>query len=236
MVHIEYLFSNLFGQDGLLKILTITILILLSLSLASMLSHAVVIEQKGSNLLIQERSILNVYGEVDTDKNITYVADKLLSCHNNFYMDRLFVYSTYNFKNINNIERNNALAKMIKVTASSISAEVILKSESGRSMVSSNVPITSENIEEFQPSEQVIKDATNRFKQLGFAVFSNGLTLTIEGEKSLFEKVFKVKLTLEKDGRAGRIVVHSDKQLSIPASLSDIAEKVVFTPPPEFFS
>ena len=83
------------------------------------------------------------------------------------------------------------------VTASSISAEVILKSESGRSMASSDIPITSENIEEFQPSEQVTKDATNRFKQLGFAVFSNGLTLTIEGEKSLFEKVFKVKLTRE---------------------------------------
>jgi subtilase family serine protease len=125
---------------------------------------------------------------------------------------------------------------MIKVTTSSISAEVILKSESGRSMASSDIPITSENIEEFQPSEQVTKDATNRFKQLGFAVFSNGLTLTIEGEKSLFEKVFKVKLTLEKNGRTGRIEVRSDKQLSIPDSLSDIVEKVVFTPPPEFFS
>jgi hypothetical protein len=125
---------------------------------------------------------------------------------------------------------------MIKVTASSILAEVILKSESGRSMVKSNIPITSENIGEFQPSEQVIKNGTNRFKQLGFTVFSNGLTLTIEGEKSLFEKVFKVKLTLKKGGRTGRLDVRSDKQLSIPASLSDIAEKVVFTPSPEFFS
>jgi hypothetical protein len=151
-------------------------------------------------------------------------------------MDSLFVYSAYNFKNINNIEKNNALANMIKVTASSISAEVILKSESGRSMASSDIPITSENIEEFQPSEQVTKDATNRFKQLGFAVFSNGLTLTIEGEKLLFEKVFKVKLTLENNGRTGRIEVRSDKQISIPANLSDIVEKVVFTPPPEFFS
>jgi hypothetical protein len=37
--------------------------------------------------------------------------------------------------------------------------------------------------------------------------------LTIEGEKSLFEKVFKVKLTLEKKGRTSRIEVRSDKQL-----------------------
>jgi hypothetical protein len=220
----------------LLKILTITILILLSLSLTFILCQAVVIEQKGSNSLIQERSILNVYREVDTDKNIANVADKLLSDHYNLYMGGLFVYSTFNFKNINNIEKNNVLVNMIKVTASSILAEVILKSESGRSMVKSNIPITSENIGEFQPSEQVIKNGTNRFKQLGFTVFSNGLTLTIEGEKSLFEKVFKVKLTLKKGGRTGRLDVRSDKQLSIPASLSDIAEKVVFTPSPEFFS
>ena len=160
----------------------------------------------------------------------------MLVGHNNLYVDSLFLYSTYNFKNINNIKKNNALANMIKVTTSSISAEVILKSESGRSMTSSNVSITSENIEEFRPSEQVIKDATKHLKQLGFAVFSNGLTLTIEGEKSLFEKVFKVKLTLEKKGRTSRIEVRSDKQLSIPAKLSEIVEKVVFTPPPEFFS
>ena len=90
----------------------------------------------------------------------------MLVGHNNLYVDSLFLYSTYNFKNINNIKKNNALANMIKVTTSSISAEVILKSESGRSMTSSNVSITSENIEEFRPSEQVIKDATKHLKQM----------------------------------------------------------------------
>lgn len=125
---------------------------------------------------------------------------------------------------------------MVKVTTSSISAEVILKSKSGRSMASSVIPITSENIEEFRPSDSVIKDATKLLKQLGFTVSSNGLTLTIEGEKSLFEKVFKVNLTLEKNGRTGGINVRSDKELSIPARFSDIVEKVVFVPPPEFFS
>jgi hypothetical protein len=62
------------------------------------------------------------------------------------------------------------------------------------------------------------------------------MTLTIEGEKSLFKKVFKVKLTLEKNQRTGSMEVRSDKRLSIPARLSDIVEKVVFTPQPEFFS
>jgi subtilase family serine protease len=117
-----------------------------------------------------------------------------------------------------------------------ILAEVILKSKSGRSMVSSDDNITSENIEEFQPSQQVVKDATDRLKKLGFTVVSGGITLTIKGEKALFEKVFKVNLTLKKNGLTGKIEVHSDKQLSVPAEISDIVESIIFTPPVKFFS
>jgi subtilase family serine protease len=124
---------------------------------------------------------------------------------------------------------------MIRVTISSISAEVILKSKSGQSMVRTEASITSENIEEFRPSDLVINDATEHLKQLGFAVSSNGLTLTIEGEKSLFEKVFKVKLTVEKDEETGRIKVHSNKEPSVPGRLSDTIEKIVFVPPPTLF-
>ena len=104
-----------------------------------------------------------------------------------------------------------------------------------RAMASSGLPITSDNIEEFRPSDLAIKDATKHLKQLGFAVSSNGLTLTIEGERSLFEKVFKVKLTVKKDRDTGGIKVHSEKELSIPAIVSDVIEKVVFVPPPELF-
>jgi hypothetical protein len=124
---------------------------------------------------------------------------------------------------------------MIIETTSPISAEVILRSKSGRPMASTEVPITSSNIEEFRPSDLVIKDATKHLEQAGFAVSSNGLTLTIEGGRSLFERVFKVKLTVKKDVDTGRTKVHSDKELSIPVRLSDIVEKVVFVPPPKFF-
>ena len=125
---------------------------------------------------------------------------------------------------------------MVRSTPSPISAEVILKSNSGRSMVSSEVPITSENIEEFRLSVQVINYVTRYLKQLGFAVSSNGLTLTIEGEKSLFEKVFKIKLTMEKKGGTARIRVSLNKEPSIPDNLTEVVEKIVFTPPPEYFS
>jgi hypothetical protein len=143
------------------------------------------------------------------------------------------------FKKINNIKRSDALTIMPQASPS-ISAEVILKSESGRSMTSSQIPITSENVEEFRPSERVIKDATSHLKELGFAVSSNGLTLTLVGEKSLFEKVFKVKLTLKKNEQTRKTEIRSDKQsdkqLSIPARLSHIVENIVFTPQPELFS
>jgi subtilase family serine protease len=131
--------------------------------------------------------------------------------------------------------KNKASTTMIRVAISSISAEVILKSKSGQSMVSTEAPITTNNIEGFRPSDMVIKGATKHLKQLGFAVSSNGLTLTIEGEKVLFEKAFKVKLTVEKDEETGRIKVHSNKELSVPAGLSDTIEKVVFVPPPVLF-
>jgi subtilase family serine protease len=124
---------------------------------------------------------------------------------------------------------------MVKLSISTISAEVILKSTSGKSMSSAKEPITSDNIEEFRPSDLVVNDATKHLKQLGFAVSSNGLTLTIEGEESLFEKVFKINLTLKRNGDTGRINIHSDKELLIPARLSDIIERVVFVPPPELF-
>lgn len=122
---------------------------------------------------------------------------------------------------------------MVGLTVSPISAEVILKSKSGQSMASTEAPITSDNIEEFRPSDLTIKDAKEHLKQLGFNVSSNGLTLTIVGERSLFEKVFKVKLIVKKDRDTGGMKVLSDKELSIPTRVSDVIEKVVFVPPAE---
>lgn len=69
-----------------------------------------------------------------------------------------------------------------------ISAEVILKSVSGKSLTNSNVSITSENIKEFEPSEENMKIAIRVLEKLGFEVFHDGLTITIVGDKSLYEK------------------------------------------------
>lgn len=50
----------------------------------------------------------------------------------------------------------------------------------------------------------------------------------------MFEKVFKVKVFIEKqDG--GRLTIRTDRQMSIPASLSHLVEKIEFVPLPIFF-
>lgn len=46
--------------------------------------------------------------------------------------------------------------------------------------------------------------------------------------------MFKVKIIIDKQNGKG-IVIRTDRQISIPASLSDLVEKVEFIPPPIFF-
>jgi subtilase family serine protease len=114
-----------------------------------------------------------------------------------------------------------------------ISAEVILKSSTGRSLIDEGVTITSKNIHEFRPKPETIAEASKLLEDLGFAISQVGVTLTITANQSQFEHVFKLKLDLMK-AQVG-ISVQSDKEATIPPALSHIVEKVVFIPPPELF-
>ena len=116
----------------------------------------------------------------------------------------------------------------------SISAEVILKSMSGKSLTNSNTSITSENIKEFEPSKENIKIAIKALEKLGFEVFHNGLTITIVGDKSLYEQIFKSKLCIDVYKQNG-MAVYTLKQLSIPNLLLNIVEDIIFIPPPIYF-
>jgi hypothetical protein len=115
----------------------------------------------------------------------------------------------------------------------SFSAEVILKSKQGQSMVGNETPLTSNNIEEYRPSSKVMADAASRLNKLGFDTYPSDFTLTIIGKKALFEKVFKIKLAEIKNEGNRRKSVSTDRELTIPPPLRDIVEKVVFTPQPQ---
>ncbi len=124
---------------------------------------------------------------------------------------------------------------MVQEVSSTISAEAILKSKSGRSLAREDVAITAENVEEFTPVAETVTEATQRLQELGFKVAQSGVTLTILGKPTQFEKVFKVRLTLEKDETTGDLMVNPERELVIPDSLRDVVEKVVFPERPEFF-
>lgn len=116
-----------------------------------------------------------------------------------------------------------------------VSAEALLKSKSGRSMTEQNVAITTENVEEFAPTPKTIAEATQGFEKLGFTVSPVGMTLTIQGESALFEKVFGVKLNLERNELTDNVIARPESELIIPESLREVVEQVVFPEPPQFF-
>jgi hypothetical protein len=114
-----------------------------------------------------------------------------------------------------------------------ISAEVILKSKTGRSLTEGTASITSNNIREFQPSLETTNEAKQGLSQLGFQVTPSDITMTVVGPKSLFEKVFDTQLQVNNTTKEVSII-SPNKDLPIPDSLQRSVEKVVFIPPPEY--
>ena len=116
-----------------------------------------------------------------------------------------------------------------------ISAEAILRSNSGRSLSSPDEPVTAETVEQFGPTEATVAEARRQLEELGFFVPHSGVTLTVQGDVACFERVFGVKLAVEEDGRTGGLAVRIEGEPVVPDSLSDVVEAVVFPEPPEFF-
>lgn len=116
-----------------------------------------------------------------------------------------------------------------------ISAEAILKSRSGQSLTRGKIAITAENVENFTPAAETIDVARKRLEELGFNVSQSGVTLTVLGNQAQFEKVFRVKLTVEKDKMTRGLTVRPAGELVIPDSLRDVVEEVLFPKRPEYF-
>ncbi len=126
-----------------------------------------------------------------------------------------------------------------------VSAIVFLKSQSGSTLANQSEPVTTQNIEKYRPYEDTVAAATKGLQDLGFNVSEANqtntrfITLTITGSVDLFEKVFKVRLSLEKRAptlsSAGGIVVRPDQKLSIPPSLTSVVDDVRFEEPVELF-
>lgn len=94
-----------------------------------------------------------------------------------------------------------------------VSAQVILRSESGRAFTGST-QITSENIHEFTPSARSVEAVSRAFEEAGFAVSSPvGVSFTITGTTELFETFFGV--TLERHPTTGITISGGGNELPV---------------------
>ena len=123
---------------------------------------------------------------------------------------------------------------MVTKNSKNISAEVILKSKSGKSFIDSNVNVTSKNVADFYPTKKTIEDAKRQLQQMGFRVPISKITMTIEGEPKKFESIFKIKLQIS-ENKLNRLSISCQSDPVIPDSLKNFVEKIIFPEEPEYF-
>jgi len=117
-----------------------------------------------------------------------------------------------------------------------ISAEVVLKSGSGRSLTTPGAEINSATVKDYFAVPETVAKAKRELESLGFRVSESGVTLTIVGEPGRFERVFGLRLRQEKHPQTGQTIVQPEGNVTIPPSLKDAVETVVFPEPPQFFA
>lgn len=123
-----------------------------------------------------------------------------------------------------------------------VQAQVILQSRDGTSILDAEGPITSENVEDYQVEQEVVSEAQSALQSLGFSVVdASETTLTIEGPKPLFERVFRTTLerkstsAMRQPDREGDLVYYeAASPPELPDVLSSLVADITFPQPPQF--
>jgi hypothetical protein len=115
-----------------------------------------------------------------------------------------------------------------------VSAQVVLCAANG-ARPGPQSRITSENIREWLPSEQIIAHASAAMRSMGFEVgecIANSFSIT--GTVTLFESSFATKL--REIGHSVQFVGDGNELAAekIPAALRAHVAAITFTPPPDF--
>jgi hypothetical protein len=119
-----------------------------------------------------------------------------------------------------------------------LAAEVVLRSAGGR-LEGPRTPISSDNLGDQRPPFDTVAAATEFFRRQGFSVGEpGGISFTVAGPKSLFERVFGSTLTVTEE-RNMTTTATADGALElpldrIPAEVAEPIEAVTFTPPPDY--
>ncbi len=112
-----------------------------------------------------------------------------------------------------------------------IYATVVLISPTGKSII--DEPATTENLAALQPTSKAIVAARSFLIKKGFSVYGEGPSLSIDGKKGLFEKVFKFSIVLKVVNNSTYATATTNPV--IPATLKPFVKTIVFSDPMEFF-
>lgn len=121
--------------------------------------------------------------------------------------------------------------------ATIVTAEVILRSPDGRSILEAAEGVTVASIEKYRPGKKTIDEACEKLTTLGFEVVQIGVvSITISGERTTFERVFRTKLDRPVRGAPGdqRAIYQNRYSIRIPEELQSQVAAVSFPIPPEF--
>ncbi len=119
-----------------------------------------------------------------------------------------------------------------------VTAEVILRSANGKSILEATEGVTAATIAQYRVSQDVIDEATKQLTALGFTVKTVGpVSLTIVGEPTTFERVFQTKLlqSVDKSGGTRPAFYQAQDPIQIPSPLSTLVAGVTLPVPPDFF-
>jgi hypothetical protein len=124
-----------------------------------------------------------------------------------------------------------------------VTIEVIVRSADGSSILDAKEAITAENIAKYRVGKEVIEAASKKLEALGFTVVQAGpVSLTISGDRALFENVFQTTLEVRSKEMMGTKITGAEASyyeatapIKVPKGLSPWVADVVLPTPPEFF-
>ena len=125
-----------------------------------------------------------------------------------------------------------------------VTAEAILRSADGSSILDTEEAITAETIAKYRVEKGVIDEVSRKLEELGFRIEQVGPTsLTLTGDQELFETVFQTTL----EGKTTGIMdtqlegveasyFDAKEPIQIPENLASLIADVVLPSPPQLFS
>jgi len=100
-----------------------------------------------------------------------------------------------------------------------ITAQVVLLSPQGKSIVEEYPPATTTTIEHLKPSNNAVTEAAPILQQMGFTCTPSYPTLSISGPISLFEKTFKITFQVKQQGSLTYFVPEQKATIPLPLKI-----------------